>query len=73
MKKTLNNSLKSMRFNKGNITQADLADKLDVSRQTIIAIEKGKFNPSVKLALSMAEFFECRVEDIFNLTREEKT
>lgn len=67
MKKALNNNLKSMRFNNGNITQADLAEKLDVSRQTIIAIEQGRFNPSVRLALSMAEFFKCPVEKIFNL------
>ncbi|MCD6346710.1 MAG: helix-turn-helix transcriptional regulator [Bacteroidales bacterium] len=65
MNRALENNLKLMRFNKNHLTQADLADELDVSRQTIIAIEQGKFNPSVKLALSMAEFFECQVEDIF--------
>ena len=52
------------------LTQAELAEKVNVSRQTIIAIEQGKFNPSVKLALSLAEFFENQVEDIFNLTKE---
>ncbi len=70
MKKNLVNNLKSMRFNKGSITQVDLADNLQVSRQTIIAIEQGKFNPSVKLALSMADFFDCKVEDIFHLSQE---
>ncbi len=71
MKMTLKNNLKTIRFNKDSITQAELAEKVDVSRQTIIAIEQGKFNPSVKLALSMAEFFECQVEDLFNITMEE--
>ena len=52
------------------LTQAQIAEKLDVSRQTIIAIEQGKFNPSVKLALKMAELFACRVEDIFYLNKE---
>ncbi|PKQ63988.1 transcriptional regulator [Labilibaculum filiforme] len=40
---------------------------MQVSRQTINAIEKGKFIPSAMLALKMARFFECRVEDIFRL------
>ena len=58
-----------MRFNKDQITQDELAKALDVSRQTINAIERGKFNPSVKLALAMASFFDCQVEDIFYLTK----
>ena len=65
------NNLKAFRFNKGQITQDELAGKLDVSRQTIIAIEKGKFNPSVRLALLMAEYFNCKVEDLFYLKRKE--
>lgn len=59
-----------MRFNKGQITQEELAMQLDVSRQTIHSIENGKFNPSVKLALQIAKFFACRVEDIFYLNQE---
>lgn len=66
----LENNLKSFRFLKDQITQQDLARDLNVSRQTIIAIEKGKFNPSVVLAMKMAEYFECRVEDLFILKRE---
>ena len=66
----LENNLKSFRFLKDQITQQGLAGDLNVSRQTIIAIEKGKFNPSVVLALSMAEYFECHVEDLFILKRE---
>ena len=66
----LSNNLKAKRFNKNQITQDELAKELNVSRQTIHAIENGKFNPSVTLALKLAEFFECQVEDIFNLNRE---
>jgi putative transcriptional regulator len=70
-KMTLQNNLKAMRFNKNQITQQELAIQLDVSRQTIHSIENGKFNPSVKLALLIAKFFECRVEDIFYLINED--
>jgi putative transcriptional regulator len=52
---------------KRNITQADLADALEVSRLTIHSIETGKFNPSVQLALKMAQYFHVRVEDLFIL------
>lgn len=49
------------------ISQQDLADKLSVSRQTINAIELGKFNPSTLLALKMSEVFGVSVNDIFSL------
>lgn len=48
-----------------DMTQQDLADKLSVSRQTIIAIESGKFNPSTLLSIKMAKMFGCHVEDLF--------
>ncbi|WP_372753625.1 helix-turn-helix transcriptional regulator [Labilibaculum sp.] len=56
---------------KKDITQAGLAEKIKVSRQTINAIEKGKFTPSTLLALKMARFFECKVEDIFSLEEDD--
>jgi putative transcriptional regulator len=68
----LMNNLKAVRFNKNQITQEELAGQVNVSRQTIHAIETGKFNPSVKLALHIAKFFECRVEDIFYLKKEDQ-
>jgi len=67
----LENNLKSVRFNNNQVTQEELAEKVNVSRQTIHAIETGKFNPSVKLALTIAEFFGCLVEDIFYLKKED--
>ena len=66
----LRNNIKTLRFHKNMVTQAGLAEAVDVSRQTIIAIEQGKFNPSVKLVLRISEFFECQVEDIFYLNKE---
>lgn len=69
----LNNDLKKIRFLNGELTQQELADKLNVSRQTIHSIEKGKFNPSVKLALKIADLFNAKVEDIFYLEEKNET
>lgn len=50
---------------KRKITQEDLAKKVEVSRQTIIAIEKGNYTPSVLLALKISRYFKLKVEDLF--------
>ncbi len=47
------------------LTQEDLARALGVTRQTIIAIEKGKYNPSLELAFKIAKFFKVKIEDVF--------
>ena len=54
-----------------NISQEDLAKKIKVSRQTINAMEKGKYVPSTLLALKLAQFFEKQVEEIFRLEDED--
>jgi putative transcriptional regulator len=46
-------------------TQADLADQLDVSRQTVNALETGRYDPSLPLAFALAKLFKKRIEDIF--------
>lgn len=51
------------------ITQAQLAEAVGVTRQTIIAIEKGKYTPSVLLALKIAAYFDTSVESIFKLVK----
>ena len=61
----MKNKLKPLRANKG-WTQAELAMQLDDSRQTIIAIEKGKFDPSLPLAFKAARLFELSIEEIFD-------
>ena len=48
-----------------DLTQEDLAEKLEVTRQTIIAIEKGKYAPSLDLAFRIAELFDVKIEDVF--------
>ena len=66
----MKNSLKVERA-KMDITQAELAEKLQVSRLTIHSIETGKFNPSVLLALRMAAFFKIPLEKLFILDEED--
>ena len=48
-----------------DLSQADLAAGVDVSRQTINAIERGRYDPSLELAFDLAEYFGCRIEDLF--------
>lgn len=63
----LSNQLRHLRYKHNELSQESLAQAVGVSRQTIYAIEKGKFNPSVKLALELARFFDVSVHDIFSL------
>lgn len=60
----MRNQLKELRTEQG-YSQQQLADLLGVSRQTVISIEKGRFDPSLPLAFQLAEVFTCRIEDIF--------
>lgn len=66
----MKNSIKVERARR-DMTQQDLADRLEVSRQTINAIEKGKFNPSTVLALKISDVFSMPVNDIFELEPED--
>jgi len=61
----MKNSVRELRTERG-WTQGALADRLDVSRQTIYAIENGVFDPSLPLAFAIAELFEKRIEEIFD-------
>ena len=63
-KLTIYNRLQGLRTEKG-LTQQDLADAVDVTRATIIALEKGNYNPSLELAFRLAKFFKTGVENIF--------
>lgn len=60
----MKNNIRAMR-NQKNFTQSELADHLGVSRQTIISLEKGRYNPSITLAFKLARIFNCQIEDIF--------
>lgn len=63
---TIFNSIKKFRTEK-NITQEDLARVVQVSRQTIIAVEKGNYIPSLLLAMQLANYFKVRVEELFSI------
>ena len=60
----MRNRLKDLRAER-NWTQADLAQQVSVSRQTINAIEKGKFDPSLPLAFRLAKLFNLKIEEVF--------
>lgn len=60
----MKNNVRELRTEKG-WSQADLADRLEVSRQTVNAIETGRYDPSLPLAFALAKLFKCRIEDIF--------
>lgn len=61
----MNNELREYRATTG-ISQADLAEQVGVSRQTINAIERERYDPSLELAFELAEYFDCRIEDLFD-------
>lgn len=69
-KKIFNTKIKILRVEK-HLTQQDLAIELNVNRGTILEIERGTFNPSLKLAFSIAKYFEKSVDEIFELIEED--
>lgn len=66
MKESIKNNVYELRL-KAGVTQEALAEHVGVSRQTIIAIEKGNYTPSVALALKIGQFFRLSVEKIFTI------
>jgi putative transcriptional regulator len=64
------NRVRYFRFMRGEMSQAELAANVDVSRQTIVAVEKGNYNPSVELALRLAGALATTVEELFVLEKE---
>jgi putative transcriptional regulator len=61
----ISNQIRRLRFDHGEMTQQELADKVAVTRQTIIAIEAGKYAPSLPLAFRIARAFHTTVENVF--------
>lgn len=59
------NSIRRLRFDQGEMTQADLAERLGVTRQTIIAIEQGRYSPSLEMAFQIARVFSVPLDDVF--------
>ncbi len=61
----ITNNIRTLRFHAGEITQEDLADKVGVTRQTINALEAGKYSPSLELAFKIALYFKVPLEEVF--------
>ncbi len=62
----IQNNIRRLRFNAGEMTQQELADRVRVSRQTIVAIEKGNYSPSLELAFRFAHVFNTPLEEVFS-------
>ncbi|MHC4536206.1 MAG: helix-turn-helix transcriptional regulator [Planctomycetota bacterium] len=67
----LTNNIRKLRFEHDQMTQQELADKASVTRQTIIAIESGKYAPSLPLAFKLAQTFGVSIEDVFQYENEQ--
>ena len=71
-KDQIRNNVRTLRFFNGEMTQQQLAEKVGVTRQTIIAIEKGKYSPSLELAFRIALAFELPLEEVFSYEPEDE-
>jgi putative transcriptional regulator len=59
------NEIRRLRFANGEMTQAELADRIGVTRQTIIAIEQSRYSPSLEMAFQIARVFNVALDDVF--------
>jgi len=64
---TIRNNIRKLRFHHDEMTQQQLAEKVSVTRQTIVALEKGKYTPSLELAFRIARAFDVSLEEVFFL------
>ena len=64
------NSIRALRFAHGEMTQADLATRVGVTRQTLIAIEQGRYSPSLEVAFRIARVFGVPLDDVFQYPEE---
>ena len=67
---SVTNNIRSLRFAHGEMTQAALADRVGVTRQTIIAIEQGRYSPSLEVAFQIARVFNRPLDDVFQYPAE---
>jgi len=66
----ITNSIRALRFARDEMTQAELAERLGVTRQTVIAIEQGRYSPSLEVAFQMARIFQVPLEQVFHYPEE---
>ena len=67
------NSIRVLRFAAGEMTQAELADRVGVTRQTIIAIEQGRYSPTLEMAFKIAHVFGVGLDEVFQYPEEERS
>ncbi len=67
----ITNSIRAARFAAGEMTQAELADRISASRQTVIAIEQGKYSPSLEMAFQIAAALGVTLDDVFHYPKDE--
>jgi putative transcriptional regulator len=65
------NSIRRLRFERGEMTQAELAERVGVTRQTVIAIEQGRYSPSLEMAFQIAHALQVALEDVFQYPNHE--
>lgn len=71
-KSQISNQIRNLRFHHHEMTQQQLADKVGVTRQTIIAMEKGKYSPSLELAFRISRVFGSPLEEVFSYEDEDE-
>ena len=64
------NDIRRLRFDRDEMTQAELADRIGVTRQTVIAIEQGRYSPTLEMAFRIARTFDVPLEDVFQYPHE---
>lgn len=69
----IHNNIRKLRFNQDEMTQQGLAEKVGVTRQTIVAIEKGNYSPSLELAFRIALVFSVPLEEVFSMEVQEES
>ena len=65
-KEHISNNIRTLRFHKDEMTQQALADEIGVTRQTIVAIEKGKYSPTLEIAYRIAHVFDVELREVFS-------
>ena len=70
-KNIIKNNIRVLRFHAGEMTQQQLADAVNASRQTIVAIEKGNYSPSLELAFKIANVFNLPINEVFSYVKGE--
>ncbi|RLL45465.1 transcriptional regulator [Oceanobacillus piezotolerans] len=66
----IHNNIRSLRFTHNEMTQQQLADRVGVTRQTIVSIEKGNYSPSLELAFRIARLFDLTIEEVFTFSED---